>query len=316
MKDKNYFRKCPKCDKELGYTDERNYKKAFENNSLCISCAKLENKKSLILTRNCPKCGKLIFHTNHYNRKEAEKLGRVCKECSYCERNFKGENNPFYNKKHTDETKDLLSKINSERDYSDAQKEQARQLLKIVSNNRPLYEIWLEKFGKEVADEKIEILKEKISENNSGSKNPMYGKPAPQGSGNGWSGWYNNWYFRSLKELSFMINVIENQNLNWKVPDKNFKFSYINFDGHERTYTPDFIIDNRIIEIKPTQLHNTPSVLLKKQSTQEFCNINNYIYELIDPPTLTDFEIKELYLSGKIKFLDRYEKKFKEIYKC
>jgi len=44
----------------------------------------------------------------------------------------------------------------------------------------------------------------------------MYGKPAPIGSGNGWSGWYKGWYFRSLLELSFMINVIERFKMSWQ----------------------------------------------------------------------------------------------------
>ena len=34
----------------------------------------------------------------------------------------------------------------------------------------------------------------------------MYGRFSPRGSGNGWSGWYKEWYFRSLLELSYMIN--------------------------------------------------------------------------------------------------------------
>lgn len=43
-------------------------------------------------------------------------------------------------------------------------------------------------YGKEKAVE----LKEKLSERFSGEGNPMFGKPSPEGSGNGWSGWYKN----------------------------------------------------------------------------------------------------------------------------
>jgi hypothetical protein len=36
----------------------------------------------------------------------------------------------------------------------------------------------------------------------------MYGKPSPQGSGNGWSGWYKGKYFRSIMELSFIVEYL------------------------------------------------------------------------------------------------------------
>ena len=52
-----------------------------------------------------------------------------------------------------------------------------------------------------------------------GEKNAQYGKPAYGGSGNGWSGWYKEWYFRSIMELSFMINYIEKNNLKWKTAE-------------------------------------------------------------------------------------------------
>ncbi|MBR4316812.1 MAG: hypothetical protein IKP65_07630 [Alphaproteobacteria bacterium] len=42
-------------------------------------------------------------------------------------------------------------------------------------------------------------LKKKYSEKSKGKNNPMYGKPAPKGSGNGVSGWYKGWFFRSLR---------------------------------------------------------------------------------------------------------------------
>ena len=52
-----------------------------------------------------------------------------------------------------------------------------------------------------------------------GPDNPQYGKPANYDSGAGWSGWYKNWYFRSIYELSFMINYIEKNNLKCKQKD-------------------------------------------------------------------------------------------------
>ena len=35
-------------------------------------------------------------------------------------------------------------------------------------------------------------------------------------------------------------------------------------------------------------------------------------YELVDPVLLPNEEIKNLYITGQIKFLDKYDKKFRE----
>ena len=53
--------------------------------------------------------------------------------------------------------------------------------------------------------EKAKVIKEKFSLRMRGKNNHMYGKPSPNGSGNGWSGHYGSFYFRSLLELSFLI---------------------------------------------------------------------------------------------------------------
>jgi hypothetical protein len=63
-------------------------------------------------------------------------------------------------------------------------------------------------------------MKKKMSDSISGEKNFWFGKPSPVGSGNGWSGWYKGWYFRSLLELSFMIKVIERFKFSWKSADR------------------------------------------------------------------------------------------------
>lgn len=86
----------------------------------------------------------------------------------------------------------------------------------------------------------------------------------------------------------------------------------IDYKGDNRTYCPDFLINNEMIEVKPEKLHNSPAVLKKKLAAENYCNANNLSYKLIDPPILSTEEVKILYLDKKIKFLDRYDKKFKE----
>ena len=184
-----------------------------------------------------------------------------------------------------------------------------KEHLKQVRPNTGTYE---EKFG----EEKAKKIKQKISRFMSGPDCPSRGKPAPQGSGNGWSGWYKGWYFRSFLELSYMINVIEKQKLNWKNGElKEYKIPYIDYDGKQRNYFPDFVIENKIIiEIKPKNLKNSQVVLSKKQGALEWCKKYNFEYQLIlsnEFQNLTKEEIKILHDSNKIKFIDRYEEKYK-----
>lgn len=163
--------------------------------------------------------------------------------------------------------------------------------------------------------EKSNLIKEKISNNSSGKNNPMYGKPAPLGSGNGWSGWYRGWYFRSLRELSFMINVIERFNFQWECGEaKKYQIKYIDFSGEEKNYFPDFILNEKImVEIKPKKIWNTDVVQRKKEAASVFCKKMGLRYKLSDPIKLLEYnDIKTLLMEGKIQFIDRYKEKFKQ----
>ena len=95
-----------------------------------------------------------------------------------------------------------------------------------------------ELYGKEKAEE----IKKKISKRSSGSNNPMFGKPSPQGSGNGWSGWYKGFFFRSLLELSFLVksNISEIENAEY------IKIKYIDENGKERNYLPDYLKNKKV----------------------------------------------------------------------
>lgn len=165
-------------------------------------------------------------------------------------------------------------------------------------------------FGKE----KSEILKKKLSIKSSGKNNPMYGKPSPMGSGNGWCGWYNGWHFRSLLELSFMINVIERFNFKWKSAEcKKYRIKYVDYNGKERNYFPDFILNDKyLVEIKPKSLFNTIINKNKKIAAENFCINNNLKYKLLSPKKLKLKDIKELVDNNKIEFIDKYKIKYDE----
>ena len=181
---------------------------------------------------------------------------------------------------------------------------------------RSVYSVWVEKYGKEEADRRNEEMKRKQSEKSKGKNNPMYGKSTPKGSGNGISGWYKGWYFRSLRELSYMVNVIEKEGHEWRSLDNtpDFRIKYLDKDGHERSYCPDFLIDNKIIvEIKPKQLQNIECNTRKKDAALIFCLSRNYEYKIVDVEINTN-QIYDLYVSNAIELTERSKEKIKKFY--
>jgi hypothetical protein len=215
---------------------------------------------------------------------------------------LKGEKNHFFGKQHSQETKDII-------------REKAR--INSTGSNNPMYgksvyDVWVKKYGKEIADKKMVEYKLKQSINSKGKNNPMYGKPTPQGSGNGWSGWYKNYFFRSIEELSYIINVLEKFSFNWKSAE-NIKIKYLNWENVERTYVPDFIVENKyLVEIKPKRLQKSPNNLYKKEAAVKYCYENNLKYKLTNSPIiLSSKDILELYLQNKIIFTKRYDEKFR-----
>jgi hypothetical protein len=227
-----------------------------------------------------------------------------------------GKNNPFYGKKHTEES---LKRIGG-RDYSVNKTEEFRAKISLTSKGvrnpmygRSIYDVWVKRHGQEDADRRMSELKKKRSEQMRGSGNNMYGKPSPQGSGNGWSGWYKGWYFRSLKELSYMILVIEANGYEWRSAEsRDLKIPYI-MDGVSRTYFADFFIGETIlVEVKPKKLMDSRLNSLKKEAALKFCRERGYSYRMVDVRTLEDRDVADLYRSGAVRFIGRYDIKMKQ----
>lgn len=265
-----------------------------------------------MLKRNCPECNCDIEYKTKVGYEKGIRKGTLCRKCT-----FSGERNGFYGKTHTDETK---VKIKC-RDFSNYKTDEFKTKMSLLTsgvNNgmhgKSNYAIWVKKYGKEIAEQKMIEFKNKISEANKGENNPMYSKPSPTGSGNGWSGWYKGWYFRSLRELTYMVKVIERFNLKWVSGESNqYKIEYIDYKGSNRNYFPDFIINDKyIIECKPKKLWNSDNVSRKTEAALKFCEINGLVYKKRDIGILSELEIKKLHDNGDIKFLDRYEIKYKE----
>jgi len=265
-------------------------------------------------TRICPKCNITITYASKYTFRNATLNNSKCKLCAIKQINIenilsgrlKGENHPNFGVKYSEERRKQMS--DNAADMSGK---------KNPMFGKTFYDCWLVKYGKEIADQKQLEYRHKLSIARRGEKNSMFGKPSPQGSGNGWSGWYKGWYFRSLLELSYMIKVIERFGLKWKSAEcKELSIPYINWENKPRNYFADFLVnDNYLIECKPKKLHGSVSVQSKASGSKIFCKQRGLTYKLRCIRILDKSIIRNLVESGKITLLPRYQKKYEDRYK-
>lgn len=292
-------------------------------------------------TRNCPECQKVIFYCGRFPMLYAERDRKLCKKCASLKRAATPEflsrakhawdkinkevelglrKNGFAGHKHTDEYKKRASESRRGTPLKDDHKEKviagvekARQVQR-EANYPSVYEWWLKKYGKEEADKRMAATKEKWRKNATGSNNNMYGKPSPQGSGNGWSGWYKGFYFRSLRELMFLYYADRFKLRFRSLEKKSDAIEYTDFTGKKRNYFGDYLVNDKyFIEIKPTRLQTSQQNLAKKEAALQICAKNKWIYKQIDPPINTQI-IKRLWESKKIKMLPRYQTKMENFY--
>lgn len=229
-----------------------------------------------IFSKNCPICNCVLTYTLKSSLTRSIKDNAKCDKCN-----------------------------RSSKEYKDRQRKQC-----IGSGNpmygKNVYDVWVEKYGKEEADRKMDILNKKRSENAKGSRNNMFGKSTPKCGGKGISGYYKDFYFRSLHELYYILTVLEPNNIPIVSAErKDLTIPYINYDGSQRTYRADFIVGNTLIEIKPKRLVNSPLVNIKKEAAIKFCESKGMKYDLITFNTIDYSTIEEKYKLGEIKIDER-----------
>jgi hypothetical protein len=174
-------------------------------------------------------------------------------------------------------------------------------------NSTPIYECWVRRYGKEEADRKwTECCKRRKIVAPRGAASATYGKPAPQGSGNGWKGWYRGHYFRSLREACYMLGM-DKAGVKW-VTGEALSIPYV-FRGTKRTYRPDYIVGARLIEVKPTRLHGTPAVSAKRAGAEAYCAAQGLTYELVDV-SIDSAELLSAWSRGLLRFDRDYETRF------
>lgn len=285
--------------------------------------------------RSCPKCQVTIYYSTKYNARNAERDGRICRKCvgipwkgrapeaalkALAEKYAtdptfqRGQNNSFYGKHHTEETKRKLSE--SVIQFASKNTEVISARMKKIFNEgragicsrlgKTNYEIWVKKYGVEEADIRQAALVRKHSENSRGTKNRMYGKPAPRGAGNGWKGWYRDIFFRSLRELFFIIEL-ESKRVEWENGEMTkHGIEYEDDSGQMRTYYTDYVVEGVYYEIKPKRLWTSREVQTKIQGAAK----KGIVVNLVDPVIDGD-KIRHLYEKGLIKFMPKYEEKIK-----
>lgn len=224
-----------------------------------------------------------------------------------------GDLNPFYGKRHTKETINFL-KNRPKRIMPNSEKANLSKLYSGSGNHmfgKSVYSVWLAKYGKDIADKKLESLKIKQSELNSGSNNSMFGKPSPNGCGNGWKGWFDDKHFRSLRELMILIDFDEKQIKFESGEQKAYKVSFIDRAGKHRNYFPDYILPDskEIIEVKPQKLWDSPLIKAKADAATIFAASIGFSYILKDPLIESD-KIRKF--RARIKFYPKYEVKVSE----
>lgn len=283
--------------------------------------------------RKCPICNCEITYSNKYNMNNANKKNSKCKSCGLKEvitddvkkrmsERFKGENNPMYGKsgelnpffgrKHSDESK---KRMIENRDYSVYKTENFRQKIseKTKGKNNPMYgksfyDVWVKKYGEDIANTRMSNYKKLQSKLNSGENNSMYGKPAPINSGNGICGWYKGWFFRSLLELSYMINIIEKYNMSWESGEsEKYKIQY-EINNIKKNYYPDFIINNKyVVECKPKKLWSTAINKTKFEYAKIFCLKNNLVFKVTEIPKIKKIELMGLISTNQVVLTNKWK---------
>lgn len=280
---KYYFiLECDMCAKEFTRTKARRI------------CSRKRTGKDLC--NSCSKSGKLnSFYGKTHTSDNKEKTSIRMKL------NI-GERNTFFGKHHSEETKKILSektKQNIENGTVDW-----RQPEFLAEQKKPGNPKYLRNWRSSLTAEKRKEIY-----GFPGETNPMFGKPSPKGSGNGWSGWYKGIFFRSLLELGFML---ENPNA-VTAETKEFSVSYLDEDGKKRNYFPDFFVNGKIIEVKPKRLLETRRNKLKFAAARKaFENFVVLTDDDVSKPQVN--QLRELINAGDVTLMEKYKKKM-EIYK-
>lgn len=105
----------------------------------------------------------------------------------------------------------------------------------------------------------------------SGKLNGMFGKSPPEGAGIGSKGWVlvdnKKVFFRSSLEMKFFLYLKKN-NIRFSLSKHRILYE---INGRQKTYCPDLVIDNLIVEIKPSKLASSKENVKKIKALESYC---------------------------------------------
>lgn len=127
-----------------------------------------------------------------------------------------------------------------------------------------------------------------------GKDNHQYGKPSAIGSGSGISGFYKEYYFRSLYEY-FYMKWCEKQGITFipnDVTSKEHKNKIVipyRHNGKDRNYIPDFLVGDKIVEIKSKYGFSELEWRLKEEALKQYIENSDEFnsYEKVSEDDLT-----------------------------
>lgn len=242
---------------------------------------------------------------------DEKKLERSQRRRQYNLEHYKGSGNPFYGKSHKPETIELLRVGDKSYTKTPEFAQKIKDAMIGIDTSVDLMQVWTDRYGVEEAKRREVLRRQRISKSMSGEGNPMFGRPAPLASGGGVKGWYKMHFFRSLRELAYMLQL-DTDGKCWQTGETaDFIIEYVNpYTKKLGTYRPDFIVDGmRMIECKPTNLQGTVIVQTKARAAREFCAQRGMTYEFVDPGKLAWDQLFELEASGLVKLTERTKSK-------
>jgi len=310
----------------------------INNTKILVTCEECGKERELRYTKHpsklCKKCSNTSVHKNKIVTPETRlklsishtgKVASIETRLKLSEQR-QGDKNGFYGRKHTESAKNKISKhsaLLSESGYFQSQDFRHKVSIGTIKGfdrkerdtgirQKSVYDIWVDKYGADIANDKDADRKAKWRKSSAGENNPMYGKIAPIGSGNGWSGWYRGIYFRSLLELSYLIYMMDHDILFESGECVQHRIKY---DDNKNYYCDYYLVlQEQYIEIKPSALLYTESNLKKFKSAKDKFGDKFVVLTEKEIDKISNDRILEEYKCCNIIFIDRWDKKYRERY--
>ena len=269
----------------------------------------LSPDRPYILILKCGHCG-TSFERNIYQRKKSfGKFGTdLCQSCSIAENNRNEEKRKKNGETIRSKMRGMSEEERKEKYGNDSWKRNDGFLEKQKDRNG---------HGDAISRtiSRLSESERKRKYGRSGEENHMYGKPAPAGSGNGYSGWFKGIFFRSKLELSFLIHHSDHDIIS---AESLFSIPYVNSMEVNRSYRPDFLFDKtKVVEVKPRKMMFEGENTRKYDAARRY--FDNSIYEYViytedDFHVLSFDELLELVDEGVVTLVKYSEERLRRKY--